>query len=154
MSNFLILAPICQLDLPALRLVLDSFLSFFEEITPKHQKQVRLALFANPEQALAYQKTPIRSSFSSIIEVVTAGQEEQAESNWQRADLCFLPAKEGQTKLYQKALRCEIPVLAYDSKEVRKYFDNSCSIQVPLETDNPVGLFADNLRMLYFDPGA
>lgn len=154
MRQFSVLAPVSQLEPAALQLVLDAFQFFFEEITPKHRKNVRLVLLASTAQAEAIRRHPTPGNLKPPLEVITMSQIELAEQRWGSADLCFLPASEGQAQVLQKALQHQLPILAFDNKVVRTLCDHTCSVQISLNTQNPERDFADTLRMLYFDPGA
>ena len=151
---FNVLTPIFKFDVASMHLAIQAFEQFFDEITPKHRKKIKLTLVLNKIQQNIYSEYSSQSLTGKMIQMIPDVKGKEIETAWQQASICFLPDAEGAIDLFNKALLHHLPVLAYASKMSKKSLDNSCSILLPYKTNSQEGIFAQKLKMLYFDPGA
>jgi hypothetical protein len=151
---FNVITPIFKSDTTCLHLSIQAFEAFYDEITPKHRKKVKLILILNSIQQETYSNYTNTAMASKAIEIIPENEVAVIDKNWEQASLCFLPDSGGTTELFNKSLFHHLPVLTFASKLAKKTLDNSCSLLIPFKLNSQDSVFAQKLKMLYFDPGA
>ncbi|MEO1514916.1 MAG: glycosyltransferase [Bacteroidota bacterium] len=135
--------------------VLESFSEFYFQLTSKHQRRIRLYMIAGEVGHIHIRESAERYKLQDLIEVVSSDDEKVIRNVYQAASVLFLPLQESIGEIIPEALAFGLPVLCYDTEDMREYLDQTCGMFVrPRTFAQSILAFTEKIHMLYFDPEA
>lgn len=154
MKPFFVLAPGRFMNEPGINVTIKSFSSLYHNVTPKHQRRLRLIIIEAEDQIPLLRQQLSAERFSDeVVHIVSRQDIENAEAAYQNASLFFLPIDIDGYKVIPEALSFGLPVLTFDNPNIKTLLDNTCSMLVRSRSvSNAHEEFSRMLEMLYFDP--
>ena len=155
MNPFTLLAVSDLVSESGVEIVMTSFAEFYHELTPKHQRQIKLIFIDKGGYTIPILHWSEKLNIKPIVQVLNWKRIEKIEEAYHQANFLLIPA---QTKTYNgimKALSKGLPVLSYRGEERETLIDLTCGMLIDyMSVGQSIGDFASILRMLYFDPAA
>ncbi len=135
-------------------IVIESFIGFYHNVTAKHQKRSKLHIIGGERHIELIRKMRDSLGVREAIELVANDNEKLIRELYQSTDILFLPVKEAVGKVIPEALSFGIPILCYESEEIKEELNHTCGMFVePYKMrGHCVDEFMDKINMLYFDP--
>ncbi|MEM1321741.1 MAG: glycosyltransferase [Bacteroidota bacterium] len=154
MTPFNAITPGDFIDADALALVIESFAGFYHNVTPKHQKRSRLSIIGGEEHLQMISDLRNKHELGDALVILTAEDEEAIRELYKEADVLFMPVKKMIGKVIPEALSFGLPILCYDTEDLREELDHTCGMFVtPYKMINHcIDEFTEKINMLYFDP--
>ena len=136
-------------------IVMNSFAEFYHDLTPKHQKQIKLIFIDKGGYTIPVLHWSEKLNIKPIVQILNWKRIEKVEEAYHQANFLLLPS---QTKTYNgvmHALSKGLPVLSYRGEEREALIDLTCGMLIDyVSLGQSIGDFASLLHMLYFDPAA
>ena len=155
MYPFTVLAVSDLVSESGVEIVMNSFAEFYHELTPKHQKQIKLIFIDKGGYTIPVLHWSEKLNIKPIVQVLNWKRMEKVEEAFHQANFLLMPSR---TKTYNgimQALSKGLPVLSYRGEEREALIDLTCGMLIDyMSTGQSIGDFASLLRMLYYDPAA
>ena len=110
--------------------VLESFADLYFQVTSKHQRRMKLYVIADEVSALHVKQSAAQFKLERIIEVIPAEDKSLIKKVYQAASVMFLPLQSNIGEIIPEALAFVLPVLCYDTEEMKEYLDQTCGMFV------------------------
>lgn len=152
MNTLRLLTPGYFLDEGAVQIVLSSFASFYHELTPKHQRRLKLLLVEEPASIHLAKSLCTQYSLKNVVEVISRSEIERVEESYQTSDFFIYMSTRNQYRIITEALRFSLPIMTLKSDTTKDILDTTCGMLVEkgIESDL-IEQCATNFNMLYFD---
>jgi len=138
-----------------LEIVMNSFAEFYHDLTPKHQRKIKLIFIDKGGYTIPVMHWSEKLNIKSIVQVINWKRMEKVEEAFHQANFLLMPAKSNTYNGIMQALSKGLPVLSYRGTEREAIIDLTCGMLIDyMSTGQSIGDFAELLRMLYFDPAA
>lgn len=136
-----------------IEIAIESFASFFLELTSKHHKKLKLIIIDDRENEHELRELIERNDIRAVTEIVAVENQERVEAVYKNAGLLLLPSRRNGGLIVPEALSYSIPILCYETEEMRSLVDLTCAMFVKAKCkEDSVSGFAQLIDMLYFDP--
>ena len=137
----------------AMEVVIESFADFYHEVTPKHQKKLKLHIIGGEEYLLNVKKWRQEFQLDQAMNLVDSTDELQIRNLYNSDAVLMLPIKREVGKVIPEAFSFGVPILCFDTPFLREAADNTCAMFTPVKSKNHcVPGFKRNIGILYFDP--
>ncbi len=155
MENFNVVSLSNFLTENSLQQALEAFAGFYFNVTPRHQKKSNLLIIDNGDQREFIKTRSRELGLLPALQIIPAQQTMRVREAYQVASLLLLPTHHAVGKIIPEALAFGIPILCYDTMEMREFIDSSCGRLVK-DSGNSASIeaLATIIGMLYFDPRA
>lgn len=155
MKNFNIFSLVDYLTEEQTRMVVETLSFFYNGVTSKHQKRIRLVCLSGVRSKNMLIQILDEYKMKDIIRIVDTGEEEQVIEEYKNANLLFFPVESAVGELVPESLAFATPVLCYESDDMRECLDSSCAVFVEKHSFfEDMKAFVDMIESLYFDPHA
>ena len=153
MTPFYVLSPGRFIDRKGIDIAIKSFSNLYHNVTPKHQKRLRLIIIDEAENFNQLKSTLQKENIEDSVKIVNRINAAEAESVYKSASLFLFPSVHSGYKLICEALSYNLPVLTFQCSDVKDILDSSCSMLMNSQKDERAYEgFSKMLEMLYFDP--
>ena len=137
----------------AMEVVIESFAAFYHEVTPKHQKKLKLHIIGGEEYLMKITKWSQELDLGKAMNLVDSANESQIRDLYNSDVVLMLPIKREIGKIIPEAFSFGVPILCFDTPFLRAAADNTCAMFTPVKSKNHCVLgFKRNIGILYFDP--
>jgi hypothetical protein len=156
MNSFNVLATVDLLPESDLHLIVESYLLFYSEQTPKHQSKINLHLFSKQPFQYQHNSIPITKMGMNIYTHCTSDIPE-IQKIFTEASILFLPIMEGPSPLVNELLVCGVPILSHKESILKKHIDRQIGLFSGSKNSaqhlaaHVIEDYAQHLDMLYFD---
>ena len=155
MKPFLVVALGRFLKENSVETVFASFSEFYHSVSYKYQKHSQLILIdraynlrLNRDLAFQY-KIETKTSFLSLRD------QEEVEKSYKEGTVLLLPRNINSSSIIKEAFLYGLPVLGFSNSGHDNLLDASSGLKVNFQSEHQaVKAFADNLRILKYDPEA
>jgi hypothetical protein len=158
MNTFNVLATVDLLSESNLHLIVESYLTFYSEQTPKHQNKINLHLFSKHPFHYNHNGTPITEIGMNIYSYSTTDIPE-TQKIFAEALILFLPVMEAPKPIVNELLICGVPILTHKESILKKYADRQITLFAGSKNmkqhmeSHVIQDYVQHLEMLYFDTG-
>ncbi len=136
-----------------IEIILRSFAEFYHQLTPKHQKQLKLIFIDKGGYTIPVLHQSEKLKIQPITQILNWKRVEKIQQSYQNANFLLLPSQTKTREGILQALSKGLPVLSYREQEQEELIDQTCGMLIDyVSTGQSIGDFANLLRMLYFDP--
>ncbi len=149
--EFCLYCPGSRMSMQATKTAIRSFALFYHELTPKHQRKVKLLIRCKDEDIDATREIVNREDVAKAVELRNNTKETLKEA-LTRSCVVLFPFNSSYSNVIPDALSMGLPVIALDTDDIREYIDLTSGLIVKEETPEQVITdFAHMLGILYFD---
>ncbi|MEM9917779.1 MAG: glycosyltransferase [Bacteroidota bacterium] len=135
--------------------VMESFSDFYFKLTSKHHRRIRLYIVAGEIAKIHVLQSAKKYQLDKLVEIIPNEDKKLIKNVYQSASVMFLPIQKNIGEIVPEALAFGLPVLCYDTEDMKEYLDQTCGMFVRPKTFSQSMLdFAEKIHMLYFDPEA
>jgi hypothetical protein len=156
MKPFKVLATVDLLSEPNLHLIVESYLTFYNEQTPKHQNKINLHLVSKHPLRYNHNGIPITELGMNIYSYCTTDILE-TQKIFAGASILFLPIMEAPEPIVNELLVCGVPILTHKESILKKQIDrhitlfSGCNKMKQYLEVHAIQDYSQQLEMLYFD---
>lgn len=157
MTTFNVLATVDVLSETHLELLIESYSSFYQHQTPKHQSKISLTLFSRHYFTYKHKGMAL-SELGMNLRIVCATTKEETTAVFKEASILFLPILEAPGPIVKELLICGLPILCHEESIIKKHIEKQFMLIAGKGNDceynesHAIEDYADLLEMLYFDP--
>jgi len=111
-------------------IAMSSFAEFYHDLTPKHQKQIKLIFIDKGGYTIPVLHWSEKLNIKPIVQVLNWKRIEKVEEAFHRANFLLMPSR---TKTYNgimQALSKGLPVLSYRGEERETLIDLTCGMLI------------------------
>lgn len=136
-------------------IVMNSFSEFYHDLTPKHQRQIKLVFVDKGGYTIPVLHWAEKLNIQPITQVLNWKRMDKVEAAYKQANFLLLPAQRNTQQGIMTALSKSVPVLSYKNSDHEELIDMTCGMLIDyVSIGQSIGDFGNLLRMLYFDPAA
>lgn len=136
-------------------LVMDTYLKFLKELTPKYKKKTQFYILEKYEFLEGTSLLIEKFNLQDCIQLVSTSEQDRVKEIYTKGSLLFLPVKKEIGHIIAEAYSFSLPILTFDSFGNEEYVDQTCGMLLPFESEaKAIEEFKDKLKLLIFDPDA
>ncbi|MEL6863663.1 MAG: glycosyltransferase [Bacteroidota bacterium] len=136
-----------------LSIVCESFANFYRGVTSKHQRRSVLNIIDIEDHRSWLFDEVQELDILPALNIISSSNRMEIIKIYQQASVLVLPIERTVGKIIPEALAFGIPVVCFDSENMREYLDQTCAMFVrPQKLERSAPDFTDIINMLYFDP--
>ena len=138
-----------------LDIAVEAFAGFFEELTPKHQREVELHIIEQTDNLLYVNQKVKSLGLEYRVHITDAAIYEDIEKTMEAASIFLYGEPRMSKKLIPQILSYGVPVLCIDDKNISINLDQRCGALIE-ETAKPMKVYrmTQYLDMLFYDDEA
>lgn len=134
-------------------LVVEAFTNLYDEVSPKHKKKLKLHIIGGSDYLSSVQSLNDKKALGNSLNLIDSSDDTQIRKLYNSDAVLVLPIKKEVGKVVPEAFSFGIPLLCFDTPEMRDVVDQTCAMFAPICSKSQCAeYFSRNISILYFDP--